>query len=235
MTSTAALILAGGYGKRLRPLTDERPKPLLEVAGKPIIVWQVEWLRDHGITDIVVAVGYLKEKIIESLGSGSRYGVSISYVVEDEPLGTGGAVRNARGVLGIRERFVVVNGDIITNLDPMEVLKALERPNVVGAMALVPLRSPYGIVEVGDGLVKSFREKPILTDYWINAGVYAFKPEIFEYLPEKGDIERETFPRLAAEGRLAAVTFDLTKYYWRSIDTYKDLEEANSELAAWRR
>jgi len=226
-----ALILAGGYGKRLRPLTDDRPKPLVEVAGKPIILHQIEWLKRHGITDFVVLAGYRKERLIEALGSGSRFGVSISYVVEDEPLGTGGAVRNARLLYRGRSDFLVVNGDIITNVDPTALLKALERPGVIGALALVQLRSPYGIVEVGnDDFVKSFREKPIIGEYWINAGIYAFRPEVEEYLPEKGDLETVTFPALAKEGKLIAVKYDLNKYYWKSVDTYKDLEEVSNDI-----
>lgn len=228
---TIALILAGGYGKRLRPLTDDRPKPLVEVAGKPILMWQIEWLKRHGITDFVVLAGYKKEKIIESLGSGSKLGISVTYVVEDEPLGTGGAVKNARLTFSGRDPFLVVNGDIITNIDPKALLKALESTGAIAAIALVQLRSPYGIVEVGDnGRVMSFREKPILEGYWINAGVYALRPEIEEYLPAKGDLETYTFPALAREGKLVAVTFDLNKFYWRSIDTMKDLEEVSSDI-----
>ncbi|MGC9071663.1 MAG: nucleotidyltransferase family protein [Acidilobus sp.] len=228
---TLALILAGGYGKRLRPLTDDRPKPLVEVTGKPIILWQIEWLKKHGINDIVVLAGYRKEKIIEALGSGSKYGVSVTYVVEDEPLGTGGAVRNARLAFASREPFLVLNGDIITNIDPTKLLKALEASDAIGTIALVQLRSPYGIVEVGEGgKVLSFREKPILEGYWINAGVYALKPEVEEYLPQKGDLEAHTFPLLAKEQKLLAITFDLNSHYWRSIDTYKDLEEVSADI-----
>ncbi len=228
---TLALILAGGYGKRLRPLTEDRPKPLVEVAGRPILMWQIEWLKKHGITDFVVLAGYRKERIIETLGSGSKLGISVTYVVEDEPLGTGGAVRNARLTFAGRDSFLVVNGDIITNIDPKALLKALETTGALAAIALVQLRSPYGIVEIGeDGRVRNFREKPILEGYWINAGVYALRPEIEEYLPEKGDLETYTFPSLAKEGKLVAITFDLNRYYWRSIDTYKDLEEVSSDI-----
>lgn len=229
---TVALILAGGYGKRLRPLTDDRPKPLVEVAGKPIIIWQIEWLRKHGITDFVVLAGYRKEKIIEALGSGSKLGVSVSYVVEDEPLGTGGAIKNARLVYSSQEFFIAVNGDIITNIDVGPLIDSLRAsPQAVAAMALVQLRSPYGIVET-DGLnrVVSFKEKPIISNYWVNAGVYVMRPSVVEYLPDRGDIERTAFPRLAAEGKLIAVKYELTRNYWKSIDTYKDLEEASADL-----
>lgn len=225
-----AVIIAGGLGKRLRPLTEDRPKPLVEVAGKPIIEWQIGWLRECGISNIIILAGYYREKLIEFLGSGSRFGVSVAYVIEDEPLGTGGAIKNAESVIG-NEVFVAVNGDVITNIPVEELIEHLNGfPNAVAAVALVPLRSPYGIVGVdGSGRILSFVEKPVLDEYLINAGVYVMRPEIFKYLPTKGDIERETFPKLAYEGRLVGKIFK--GCYWRSIDTVKDVEEAGRELA----
>jgi NDP-sugar pyrophosphorylase family protein len=94
-----AAILAGGFGKRLRPFTEESPKPLVQVAGEAIIDWQIKWLKKHGVRELVILAGYKKEKLIEHLGSGSRHGVKITYVIEDEPLGTGGAIKNAEHVL----------------------------------------------------------------------------------------------------------------------------------------
>ena len=231
-----AAIIAGGLGKRLRPLTEDRPKPLIEVGGRPIIEWQIRWLSRYGVDTVVVLAGYHREKLIEFLGSGSRFGVSVVYVVEEEPLGTGGAIKNAERVLGDGV-FLAVNGDVVTDIPVAELVRFLEEhPEALAAIALVPLRSPYGIVEVdGAGRVRSFREKPVLEDYLINAGVYAMRPGVFRYLPAKGDIERETFPRLAAEGRLVGRVF--RGYYWRSIDTVKDVEEASQELAqlGWQR
>ncbi len=226
-----ALILAGGYGKRLRPLTEELPKPLIEVAGKPILAWQMELYKRHGIDNIVLAVGHLKEKIIERIGSGSKYGVKVVYVVEEEPLGTGGAIKNAESVLKDEDMFVASNGDIITNLNVTKLCDALkERKEAVASMALVPLPSPYGIVIVDEnGNVKEFKEKPKLMDYWINAGIYCMRPEIFDYLPESGDIEKTAFPKLAKEGKLVAVKFP--DAFWKSIDNFKDLEEANKILS----
>ena len=225
-----AAILAGGYGKRLRPLTSDRPKPLVEVAGKPIIVWQIEWLKSHGITEIVVLAGYLYTKLIEYLGNGSRFGVRIAYVVEEEPLGTAGALKNAEHILRKEDYFIVVNGDIITNLDPLQLVKTVsERSEVIAAIAAVPLRSPYGILKIDEhGRIIDFVEKPVLREYWINAGVYAMRPDIFDYLPEKGDIEKTSFPRLARERRLVALRY--MDVFWRSIDTYKDVEEVSREL-----
>ncbi|BEP18701.1 nucleotidyltransferase family protein [Pyrofollis japonicus] len=224
-----ALILAGGFGKRLRPLTIDKPKPLVEVAGRPIIEWQILWLRSHGIREFVVAAGYKWEKLVEHLGSGKRLGVNIAYVVEDEPLGTGGAIKNAEHLLRNEDFFLVLNGDIITDLNVENLLEKLRGDeSAVAAIALVPLRSPYGVVEVdeSDHIVK-FIEKPML-EYWINAGVYAMRPTIFDYLPEKGDIERKGFPELAEERKLLGVRF--RDVYWRSIDTVKDLEEASRQI-----
>jgi len=222
-----AVILAGGRGKRLRPLTDEIPKPLIEVGGKPIIVWQIEWLRSYGIHEFVVCAGYLKERIINSLGNGSKLGVKIGYVVEEEPLGTGGAIKNAEVFLKNEEGFFVINGDIITTLNPLELAKLDSK--YVGVIALVPLPSPYGIVEVDDDFkVKSFREKPLLRDYWINAGVYYFRSKIFKYLPVKGDVEKSVFPMLAELGLLKAVKYE--EVFWRSVDTPKDVEEVSKLL-----
>ncbi len=223
-----AAIIAGGFGKRLRPLTLDRPKTLVEVGGKPIIQWQIEWLRKYGVDTIAVLAGYMKEKIIDFLGSGQRLGVNVVYVIEEEPLGTGGAIKNARGVLS-NEVFVAVNGDIITNIPVNKLVNELLSSNALAVIALVPLKSPYGIVEIDEnGYIKSFREKPVLGDYLINAGVYAMKPQIFEYLPDKGDIERDTFPKLAEEGLLKGVVF--RDVYWRAIDTVKDVEEVGREL-----
>lgn len=222
-----AVILAGGYGKRLKPLTDVIPKSLIEIAGKTLIEWQISWLKRQGIKDFVILIGYLGEKIKEQLGDGSKFNVNIEYSVEVVPLGTGGALMNAYDVLKDENEFIMVNGDIITNLDINRLLGISEE--YVGAIALVPLPSPFGIVLFDeDGRITQFIEKPTIKDYWINAGVYLLRNKIFDYLPEKGDIERTAFPRLAEEKRLMSI-----RYYdviWKSIDSHKDLEETNMLL-----
>lgn len=220
-----ALILAGGFGKRLRPYTESIPKPLLEVAGKPIMIWQFEWLRKYGIDEIIVCAGYLKEKIIEKVGNGSRFSIKVGYVIEEEPLGKGGAIKNAEHLLKSEDSFLVVNGDILTDINPKRLFESLGN-NTIGSIAVTPLPSPYGIVEYqkDDLVVTAFREKPKLKDYWINAGVYAFTREIFDYLPEKGEVEEWTFPKLASLGALIAVEYP--DALWISVDSHKDLEEA---------
>ncbi len=226
---TVALILAGGFGKRLRPYTFETPKILLPLGSKTIAEYLIEWLRYYGINEIFMLVGYLKEKIIETLGSGARYGVFISYIVEEEPLGTGGALRNASHIIGRMEKVIAVNGDIVTNIDPRRLLKTLT-DDVVASIASVPLRSPYGVLDIENDRVIGFREKPVLKDFWINAGVYALKKDIIEFLPEKGDIEKSTFPLLASRRQLVTVRYETPPYYWRSIDSPKDLEDIPREL-----
>jgi len=218
-----AVILAGGFGKRLAPLTSEVPKPLLPVGGRPILVRQIEWLRGFGIRDVVLAVGYLKHKIFEALGDGRKLGVRIFYSVEEEPLGTGGAIKNAEPFI-TDDVFVVLNGDVLTNLSLDKLVEALDDAD--GAIALIPLRSPYGVVEYDkDGYITHFREKPLLEGFYINAGVYTFRREVLKFLPERGNIEETAFPVLAERRRLRGVAY--RDVFWRSIDSVKDLEEVD--------
>lgn len=224
-----AAILAGGYGKRLRPFTEDLPKPLVPVAGRPILEWQIEWLKKYGINEIVLLVGYRKEKIIEHVGSGSKLGVRVTYVVEDSPLGTGGAVKNAEHVLQHTDFFLVVNGDIVTDIDPLRLVAKLESDErLLGVIATIPLPSPYGVLQLEGDIVKGFTEKPLLRDYWINAGIYALRPRALKYFPERGDLEKTAFPAMARDGVLAAVKYE--NVFWRAIDTFKELEEVDKYL-----
>ena len=223
-----AVVLAGGFGKRLAPLTSEVPKPLLPVGGKPILVRQIEWLKLFGIRDVVLAVGYLRHKIFEALGDGRRFGVRIFYSVEEEPLGTGGAIKNAEPFI-TDDIFIVLNGDVLTNLSLDKLVEALGDAD--GAIALVPLRSPYGIVEFdAGGYVTHFREKPLLEGFYINAGVYALRRRVLSELPDRGNIEETLFPRLAQQRRLKAVVY--RDVFWKSVDSLKDLEEVDRFFGA---
>jgi mannose-1-phosphate guanylyltransferase len=219
-----AVILAGGFGKRLKPLTDQRPKPMIEVLNVPIIEWQVRWLRKFGIKDFILCVGYMREQIVDRIGNGSKFGTHVEYSVEEEPLGTGGALKNAKSFLGGQNSFFMLNGDVLTELDP-------NRLHVVGShtIALVPLRSPFGVVELDrDSKVLGFVEKPEISDKWINAGVYHFTQDVFKYLSENSNIEVTALPALANEGKLKAVKYK--NVFWRSIDSHKDIEEAAKEM-----
>jgi mannose-1-phosphate guanylyltransferase len=221
------VILAGGLGIRLRPLTTDRPKPMIQIKDIPIIELQVSWLKKFGITDIIVLVGHLKEKIKHHLGDGKKFGVNISYIEEHVPLGTGGALKNAKNEIiqngNTNAGFFVINGDILTDLDPFTIS---EKGSMT--LALVPLKSTFGIVETNGDLVSKFVEKPSIENMWCNAGVYYFSNEIFDYLPDKGNIETVTLPMLVEKQRLKAKKF--SNNYWRSIDSHKDVEEASKEI-----
>jgi mannose-1-phosphate guanylyltransferase len=226
-----AVILAGGLGKRLRPLTDERPKPMIEVLNQPIIEWQVKWFKKFGIDEFVICVGYLKEHIIDYIGSGSKFGVKVGYAVEEEPLGTGGALKNAQSLLGGTENegFFMVNGDILTDLNP----NTLQDGITSSAIAVVPLRSPYGVIELDESsIITGFVEKPLIQDRWINAGVYYFGSEIFNYLPDSGNLEVTALPVMIKDRKVKAIRYE--KSFWRSIDSHKDIEEASREIKSSR-
>ncbi len=220
-----AIILAGGEGRRLRPLTNDKPKSLLDVGGKPIIEWQIEWMKSYGIDSFVISAGYMKDVLINYLGTGAKLGVELNFVVENEPLGTAGAIKYAMSNFEKEEKFVVANGDIITNLDLSSLIVSCVD---VASVSLSPLKSTFGILDTDGSKVVGFREKPVLKEYWLNAGIYAMSNKIFEYLPTKGSLEYDIFPLLAKKGLLDCVKYGDS--YWRSIDTLKDFEEAGVDL-----
>ncbi len=221
------VILAGGFGKRLKPITDNRPKPMIEILDKPIIEWQIQLLAKNDIREIIICVGYLKEQIIDHIASGNRFNVKVAYTVEEEPLGTGGALKNTYSLLKDEKNgFFMINGDILTNID----LKILADKNKSNTLAVVPLNSPYGIVDFDEQLnVTGFKEKPNIVDKWINAGIYFFNEDVFNYLPDKGNIETTALPEMANQQKLKAKKFENS--FWKSIDSHKDIEESAKELA----
>lgn len=218
-------ILAGGFGKRLKPLTDTRPKPMIEVLNIPIIEWQVRWLRRFGMKDFVICAGYMKEMIVDHMGNGARFDCRIEYSFEEKALGTGGALLNSKELLSNQDSFFVLNGDVLTELDPNRLLNSANS----NVLAVVPLRSPFGVVELDvNSKVRGFIEKPEISDKWINAGLYCFTQQIFSYLPQEGNIEVTALPGLAKDGKLQAVRYK--DVFWRSIDSHKDIEEASKEI-----
>ena len=158
-----ALIIAGGEGERLRPLTNDRPKPMIQVAGKPILEYQVEWLREGAVTEIVVACGYLHQVIEEYFKDGSRWGVRMRYCVEDQPLGRGGALKLAYRQVPPEEPFVIAtNGDNVHTQPLAPMIRQHLRTDAVATLLLTQLRSPYGIVQQQGKRIVGFREKPLL-------------------------------------------------------------------------
>jgi len=227
-----ALILAGGQGLRLRPLTDDKPKPLVAVGGKPIAEWQLDWLIENvDLEQATFLCGYKWTKLKEHFGSDYK-GVRIEYSVEESPLGTGGAFRKAMvsAKLG-DENIVMMNGDIVTDLPlgNMVADHSYGKGNPTVTLLLVPYKSRFGIVHIDKhNVVKSFEEKPEFTDVWINGGIYvASAKRIIGLLPERGDVERETFPKLAASGQVMAYPY---KGFWSLIDSIKDIQDFEKDL-----
>lgn len=234
-----AVILAGGRGRRLRPITDYVPKPLVPVANVPILGWQMRYLESHGVSSAVLCTGYRAAQIRDYLSTrGGRGRIRVSVSEESEPLGTGGAIKNALGAVRGRS-FIVLNGDVITDIDAGRLRAdsaAVRRAGGV-AIAAIPLRTQFGIMQVGgdgDGQgarpVTGFLEKAPLRDKLMNAGVYHMARDAAADLPARGDIERTLFPEYAAAGRLSCVVFDDARWY--SIDSFKDVEECAEHAAS---
>ncbi len=225
-----ALIIAGGQGERLRPLTNDRPKNMVTVAGKPIVDRQIEWLRAGGVTDIIFLCGYMAEVLQAHVDDGSRFGIRAQYSIEQERLGRGGALKLGFSLVPPDEQFVVAcNSDILTDQPIADLVAFHQAKRAVATVMLSPLRSPFGIVDVADdGHITSFQEKPLLP-HWLNAGVYVVTREFFPLLPEKGDHETTAFPALAAQFKLFGMK---SKAYWRPVDSVKDITDAEAELAA---
>ncbi|HEV2123736.1 MAG TPA: nucleotidyltransferase family protein [Chloroflexota bacterium] len=216
-----AIILAGGKGERLRPYTDDRPKPMVLILERPIVEYQVRWLASQGVKRIVMSCGYLHEVIQEHFEDGSRYGVEIRYAIEQEPLGRGGGIKFAWNQLEPSSAPVIAtNGDIVTSFDLGAMIQAHHEANALATDLVVPYVSQYGIVDVDDaGKVTGFRSEPRLP-YWINAGVYVLDQSLRERFPDKGDHEATLFPEIARNGQLLAYK---SERFWRAVDTVKDL------------
>ncbi|MGC8631174.1 MAG: nucleotidyltransferase family protein [Thermoprotei archaeon] len=226
-----ALVLAGGRGLRLRPLTENVPKCLVEVRGKPILEHIFDWLSKNRIEEAVLAVGYKHEAVSEYLSKYEKeIPLKVSLSIEDKPLGTGGGMRQAAKNGLIKGDFVAVNGDVITDVNLIEMIdffKAKKTEGIQSVIALKRERSPYGVALIdGDLVIHSFVEKPELEDVWINAGIYAMSYDVIDLLPVEGDLEKSLFPKLAWEHKIAGYKIE---GYWRSVDSLKDIEEVNGE------
>ena len=215
-----AIILAGGRGKRLRPITDYVPKSLVSIKNIPIIEWQIKYLKKYGVDEVIICTGY-KTKMIENYLDIKNTGVKIRFSIEKSPLGTGGAIKKAGKMINDKS-FFVINGDVITNID---LKKLVKKPN---SIASIELRTKFGTLETDGNKVSKFREKKEISDLWMNAGIYYLQKEILRDLPCKGDIEKTLFPDYAKKGKLNTVKFKKIKWY--SIDSFKDIEESSLEV-----
>src|SRR3954447_5568722 len=216
-----ALILAGGEGTRLRPLTSTVPKPVVPLVDRPFITYMLEWLKRHGVDDVVMSCGYMASGVRNVLGDGSQLGLRIRYVEEPRPLGTGGAVKFAQPLLD--ERFLMLNGDVLTDMDLTAQIAQHEATGARRTIALIGVEAPsrYGLVRIHeDRSVQEFLEKPSsdqIDTNLINAGAYVLEREVLDGVdPDVNvSIEREVFPRLVGAGLYAFPS----EGYWLDIGT----------------
>jgi len=215
-----AIILAGGRGKRLKPITDYVPKPLVPIKNIPIIEWQIKYLKKFGIEEVIICTGY-KQDMIKNYLNLKKINMKIIFSVEESPLGTGGAIKKAGKMINDKS-FFVINGDIITNID----LKKLSKKQ--NSIASIELQTKFGILETKDDKIIKFKEKKEISGVWMNAGIYHLEKNILKDLPLKGDIEKTVFPDYAKKGNLHIEKFKNVKWY--SIDSFKDIEECSLEI-----
>jgi mannose-1-phosphate guanylyltransferase len=231
-----ALILAGGEGTRLRPLTSTLPKPVVPMVGRPFIAYMLDWVRAHDVDDVVMSCGHMAAAVRDVLGDGSREGLRLRYVDEPRPLGTGGAVKYAERLLD--RQFLMLNGDVLADLDLTAVIRQHHRTGARATLALVAVEDPsaYGLVRTGsDGQVSGFLEKPApheIDTNQVSAGAYVLERDVLELLApdEPASIEREVFPRLAGQGLYGC----LADGYWLDIGTPERYLEASFDILEGR-
>jgi len=236
-----AVVLVGGFGTRLRPLTSDVPKPMLPIGHEPMISRLIERLGRGGVTEVVLALGFRPEPFIEAFPEGRCGDVALAYAVEPEPLDTAGAIRFAADHVGIDDTFVVANGDVMTDLDVAALVAAHRSFGAQATLHLIGVDDPsaFGVVDLGDdGRVRAFVEKPqpgTEPSNLINAGTYVFERSVLERIPpgSKVSVERDTFPQLVADGGLFGVA---TNDYWIDAGVPPLYRAANLDLldGKWR-
>jgi len=221
-----AIILAGGRAERLGDAAQGRPKALVEVGGRPLAEYQVAQLAAAGVDRVLVSCASGREELFETALGG--IGPEIVAVGEREPLGRGGGIRFAAAARREPGDVFALNGDELVDVDLTRLLALHRESGAAATITVVPLRSPFGVVELEGDLVTGFREAPSL-DEWVSCGVYVLGDEALERFPERGDHETTAFPELAAEGRLRALRHE---GLWLTVNTPKDLRLAEEHLAA---
>jgi mannose-1-phosphate guanylyltransferase len=222
-----AVILVGGEGTRLRPLTSRQPKPVITLVDRPFLVYMLEWLRGHGVDDVILSCGFEPTKVREALGDGSSLELQLRYVVEPEPRGTAGALKYADEQLGLDERFLMLNGDVLTDVDVSAQLAQHEATGAVGTLGLVPVDDPsaYGLVLCDEAhAVTGFLEKPAPSQLqgtdrsYISAGIYVLEHSVLDLIDSNRNvsIEREVWPALVGHGLHGS---QADGAYWMDIGT----------------
>jgi len=229
-----AIILAGGLGTRLRPLTLEKPKPLLPIKSKPLIEWSILNLKKYGIKEIILSIGYKSEMIIDYFKDGSKLGVNLEYNIEEELLGTGGAVKYIINKFNINEPFILVWGDNLANFNYQELINIFNEKNADLVMALTKREDVenWGVAILNETKIIDFIEKPKKEEApsnLINAGAFVIHPRILDILPEGvSNIERECFQKISSEE--GKVYSQEHKGYWYPTDNLEKYNYANENF-----
>jgi len=224
-----AVLLVGGKGTRLKPLTDKTPKALLEVQKKAVTEHIFDLLKKHGIRDIILCVGHLKDKIKEHFGDGSQFGINIIYIEENEPLGTAGPLKLAKKFLN--DSFIVSNGDELKNINIPRMFRLHKRKDALATLALTTVEDPshYGVARLDGSRIVEFIEKPKKEEApsnLINAGFYILEPEVIDMIPDGFSmLEKDVFPKLAKLGRLRGFPFAGQWFDIGTIERYKLAEK----------
>jgi mannose-1-phosphate guanylyltransferase len=230
-----AVVLVGGFGTRLRPLTLDVNKQMLPVVDRPMIERVLAGLAAHGVTDVVLSLGYAPDAFLAAYPDRTCAGVRLEFAVEDQPLDTAGAIRFAATEAGVDETFLVVNGDVLHDVDVSAVWATHHERGAEGTITLTPVEDPsrYGVVPLdADGRVEAFIEKPPEGEAptnWINAGIYVLEPSVLDRIAPEGkvSIERATFPAMVADGTLHGVQSDA---YWIDAGTPATYLQAQLDL-----
>jgi len=220
-----AIILAGGRGKRLRPITDKIPKPLIPINNKPLIERTIKYLKKYGVTQIIISAGYKSHLIQNFLKLKKNFGCEIIFSFERTPLGTGGAIKKALKYVE-EDSFLVLNGDIVTNIDLKKIMK---KENTI---ASIELKTKFGTMDTKNNKILKFNEKKDVTNVWMNPGIYHLSKNIQKSIPKKGSLEGIVFPTMAKNRKLNTIKFK--NALWFSIDSHKDIEECSKEIKSKR-
>ncbi|MBE3119319.1 MAG: nucleotidyltransferase family protein [Candidatus Atribacteria bacterium] len=222
-----AVIMAGGLGTRLRPLTEELPKPMLPVGGKPLMERVIEQLRQAGIRRVNLTTHYMSEKIIEHFGDGSAFGVELSYVNEDRPLGTGGALGLMQSP---QEPVLVINGDILTqvNFRAMFEFHQEQKADLTVAVRRYEMQVPYGVIECEGARVRRLQEKPQV-GFFVNAGIYLLEPSVYQFIPQNTSFNMTDLIQWLLDAGRTVVSFPVHEY-WLDIGQYSDYQHAQEDV-----
>ncbi|MCK4319777.1 nucleotidyltransferase family protein [Candidatus Micrarchaeota archaeon] len=224
-----AFVLCGGTGTRLRPYTYTIPKSMLPLGSKPILYYVLKNLKTHGVKDIILSVGYLKEQIMDYFGDGRSMGVKIKYLEEDKPLGTAGALTLFEGNPG--SHFFVLMGDQLTNVNLSEMERFHKDKGNIATIALKKRETPmeYGVAEINnEAEIRRFREKPIM-EYLINTGIYLFSKEVLPYLEPGKDFAMDVFPKIIKEKK--PISGYVFTDYWMDIGRLREYEKTNDLIS----